>query len=67
MAIVRYYFDDHTVRLFEGETFRITLSNPKGILIRPEATKILRECGFRLKSKWIKTDWGWEARFSRKF
>ena len=64
MAIVQFYSDDGEARLFEDELI-ITLDHPKRKLHRRESTTIFRQLGFRLKKKWIKTEWGWEAKFNR--
>lgn len=65
MAIVQYDKNDFKARMFDGDS-RIILSRTNKILTRKEATSTFRELGFKIKTKWRKTDWGWEARFSRR-
>jgi hypothetical protein len=64
MAKVQFYLDDMEARLFEKEA-TITIDHPLRDLTIPDVTRTLRQFGYKLQTKWSKTEWGWEARFSR--
>ena len=69
--IAQLYTDhDPIVRLFARGVAVADLPLPRSLFGKPrvgiEAAKIaLARIGFQAKSKWEKTEWGWEARVSR--
>jgi len=65
MALVQQYNDDGDARLFEESGLVITIARADRKLTRKDVAPALRMFGYKQGTKWVKLDWGWEARFYR--
>lgn len=68
-AVIQFYEKDGDARLFDENItmgISLTIAHPIRKLKRRDVSRVLRQFGYDRYSQWIKADWGYEAKFSRR-